>query len=527
MDQISSNIIYTPDITELINPPKRVKCPYEHCNVLLYKPSVTKHLKSVHRFDPKKHQIDYYCPVEGCSRHQNKKLPFKSLSLLRQHFKSVHKDFHKEFTCKKCDKNFRSKHLLNIHMEDCGEMYVCSCKHTFPTFSSLKTHATLNKHTIIYAPRMYVLSNPRTQTHNKKGRYQHILPKTEDKSNFTIVMEVETDQQPISVVQDPSKNFIVRCNNKPLHISNYSHKKKSPQLNLSVHKAQSNQNKSENCVYFQLEDGSLIPSTNPNNIDYSSEFCLSKDFSTQANLSVDQVSQLPQEISTQTEQLNSESFSQNWYTDKTSQNQPALVSNFSCQTPFSTNIDKVFTDQLTKNQLNSYTQTIETNYDIDYKNQNYAEKSFEYQKDFSTQTLFENSIGLQADSVDFASQYINNKSKSVHHKEASNMTEKEFLSRYLPSPNHKTTCSNLFGSSVIQNAEPSMNYCVSSQTELFNNDRVISNCDDFLCNIETQTESPQNDWQDNLTSSYTQTMFKQDMLSCETQTDLNIDDWLI
>ena len=557
MDQSSNNVICAPDITELIKPPKRVKCPFKDCEILLYKPAVTKHLKSVHNFNPKKHQIHYFCPVEKCSRHQNRNLPFKSLSLLRQHFKSVHKDSHKEFTCKKCDKNFRSKHLLNVHMEDCGVKYSCSCKSTFPTFSSLKAHATANKHSINFAPRVYVVPNPKIETNNKKRRYQHILPKTEDKSKFTIVMEVESDHQPISIVQDPSKNFIVRCNTKPLHISNCSHQKNIHQLDFSTEKSQVNQNKSENCFYLQMEDGSLLPCSNLNNIDYNSEVCLSKDLSTQTNLSVDQISQLPQEISTQasfsvdqisqlpqkistqaslsvdqvselaqeistqTEKIDSESFQQNWYSDKTSQNQPVLASNFSCQTQFSTGIDKVFTDQLTKNQLSSCTQTIETNYNTKNKNLNCSIKSFECQKDFSTQTLFED---LQTCPVDFASQYLNSKSKNVDQKEASNMTEEEFLNIYLPSPCHKTKLNDLLDSSGIQNEASSMNFSTSSQTELFN-ERAIKSCDDFLCNIETQTEIPQNDWQDNLTSSYTQTMFKQDMLSCETQTDLNIDEW--
>ena len=192
---------HVPPVDELLKPSKRIQCPYEGCKEVLYRPAVVKHLKKVHGYDPSLCKILYYCPVDGCDRSKKfKQMYFKTIGLIRQHFKTVHNpNICAKIKCNKCEKTFSSRYYFSQHRRTCQKFF-CTCKQSFESIQSLKRHALAKNHQLIVsfdgkaAPKSFTKVVKKPIKYNS-SKFKYILPKRPQKeenipqNDFVLVPE--------------------------------------------------------------------------------------------------------------------------------------------------------------------------------------------------------------------------------------------------------------------------------------------------------------------------------------------------
>ncbi|XP_022103447.1 ATM interactor-like [Acanthaster planci] len=154
--------VICPSPKELMEQPKRnVPCTVDGCDKLLATTAALKmHVIKRHgiyknkserelfsRFPQSKTpavQKQYFCPVEGCSRHKAGNNPFANMWPLKQHYQQVHGE--RTYLCRKCDFPFAFELQRRKHEKICGTIFTCSCGVPFTTRQALCMHAMRKKH---------------------------------------------------------------------------------------------------------------------------------------------------------------------------------------------------------------------------------------------------------------------------------------------------------------------------------------------------------------------------------------------
>lgn len=165
----------TPDVSEL-QPVREHHC--DQCPNLVFgnQSHYQLHLRQRHKIvipsNKSSEPTAYYCPVEQCIYHVERKgcRSFSSLRLLRQHYQKSHLD--KNFECQGCGEKF----LLQRHLEkhECVEHKCPVCELTYNSRAALRTHMRRKNH-IADIP-TNKLPIPSLNTWNKLNAPPEIVP---------------------------------------------------------------------------------------------------------------------------------------------------------------------------------------------------------------------------------------------------------------------------------------------------------------------------------------------------------------